>query len=968
MLNTDYTVRNEILSSDHASPKIKCMICQFDKEELDWEEVDDLLMIKDTKKLRDKIVAFMDIATSNGVDVVMFPECSIPESLVEDLYKIAAANDMFVVAGTHYKHTGQAYSSICPVITPQKVYEIEKINVSPLEESPFPNKGFKGGHSTMIFRNSRIGTFAVTVCIDFMSEELKGNLGIDNLDLLFVPSFNGNTNGFYERMNINVNDSRMGVYILYANMKAGKSADGRSAVFGQMYTDMRNKLVKSGVTDKEPQNLLYRLKEDQRYVIFQLDMQMKKPTRARNLYSGCNFKIVKEDIPDEQEIYKFLKYLKVTDDKYQRIDKYYVLPEEYDEIRKMLDDRNVIVILGDPGIGKTYTAIHLLHEYYKKGYKPRWFFGLDKNEREIQAQELQKYDPSENEIVYFEDPFGHTKFEKHEDLTHIFKPMLQKVKVSGSKMIITSRSAVFEKFTEETLDADSLKSYSKEMGIMKPSYSTEKSIEMATRYMDTLTSWGKRSELRAMVLDGIVKKQLITPLVIYNVININRRLDDKDALARSINEVRGDDMTVQFSYEITNLSIPKKTLLYLIFFLNNKHVRNYQKLYEETLFKLRNRLGEFELTHYSTELNDLLGVIIQKIGNVCPAYRFSHSLYEEVMGKLFINDKTCKTIGKEAFSQIYLMDNGMGVAILNIIIVKYPQQALEIYKHIQLEYGAQLKDYQLLRLAKKMLFSSMPEFVEESKRLLKVEDLLNTLYLTDNSKDLFYELIRMLSFRYNEIRQKRIIVDWKKIFTTERQLKLNPVLFINSLDLVEKLGVGVAKDILGNMNQFDIWRIFLLTPNEHDRERLNSLLKGTIHETIYDQLQRDIPNLDDLEQGQFKYFELLKENVFEKQPVKGIIAIDKGAYMAICKGARLFPAGIVGVSGEFDYGDLVRIECGNKKAFVSIVEASSAFLCEYKGMQSEVIMELTQSTQIPIVSRKKYRYRKSGNSNGAQCS
>ena len=58
-----------------------------------------------------------------------------------------------------------------------------------------------------------------------MNDELKGKLGLNDLQLLFVPSFNNTTDNFYERMDINVNDSRMGMYILYANMKGGNSAD-----------------------------------------------------------------------------------------------------------------------------------------------------------------------------------------------------------------------------------------------------------------------------------------------------------------------------------------------------------------------------------------------------------------------------------------------------------------------------------------------------------------------------------------------------------------------------------------------------------------------------------------------------------------------------------------------------------------------------------------------------------------------
>lgn len=179
----------------------------------------------------------------------------------------------------------------------------------------------------------------------------------------------------------------------------------------------------------------------------------------------------------------------------------------------------------------------------------------------------------------------------------------------------------------------------------------------------------------------------------------------------------------------------------------------------------------------------------------------------------------------------------------------------------------------------------------------------------------------------------------------------------------KQLDPNVVKEIVDNLNQIDIWRIYLLTPTEHDRARFNKLLTGTIHENIYNQLLERVPNLDNLEHGQFKYFDILKEYVFDKQPVKGVITIDKGAYNAMRRGAKLFPVGILKVSGDFDYGDLVQIEFSGRDAFISIVEANSKYLRDNKGKQTDVIMELTQTTQIPVVSRKKYRYRNGNTAN-----
>lgn len=62
-----------------------------------------------------------------------------------------------------------------------------------------------------------------------------------------------------------------------------------------------------------------------------------------------------------------------------------------------------MLIVGDAGIGKTYTAVKLLNEYYKKGYKPIWVMGMSKEDRELQSTKIMNYEPNDREIVYFEE-------------------------------------------------------------------------------------------------------------------------------------------------------------------------------------------------------------------------------------------------------------------------------------------------------------------------------------------------------------------------------------------------------------------------------------------------------------------------------------------------------------------------------------------------------------------------------------
>jgi len=63
---------------------------------------------------------------------------------------------------------------------------------------------------------------------------------------------------------------------------------------------------------------------------------------------------------------------------YRRIDKIFVPPEEYQNILECLEEHNVVFLVGDPEIGKTYTAVRIMWEHYLKGYQPIWYLPLSR--------------------------------------------------------------------------------------------------------------------------------------------------------------------------------------------------------------------------------------------------------------------------------------------------------------------------------------------------------------------------------------------------------------------------------------------------------------------------------------------------------------------------------------------------------------------------------------------------------------
>ena len=100
------------------------------------------------------------------------------------------------------------------------------------------------------------------------------------------------------------------------------------------------------------------------------------------------------------------------------IDKIYIPPYEFETIQKNLQNDRIVFITGPAGYGKTYTAIRLLWEWYNKGYAPKWVPGKEDKQRENVRDKLANIDAElkSHHIIYFEDPFGVTKYERRDDL------------------------------------------------------------------------------------------------------------------------------------------------------------------------------------------------------------------------------------------------------------------------------------------------------------------------------------------------------------------------------------------------------------------------------------------------------------------------------------------------------------------------------------------------------------------------
>ena len=81
----------------------RVMICQLNSNDFDWKNSNGLHFLIHNEKISIKVIEFLKIAKHNSVDLVLFPELSIPEKLIEKIQEWSKEQQSIVICGSHYQ-------------------------------------------------------------------------------------------------------------------------------------------------------------------------------------------------------------------------------------------------------------------------------------------------------------------------------------------------------------------------------------------------------------------------------------------------------------------------------------------------------------------------------------------------------------------------------------------------------------------------------------------------------------------------------------------------------------------------------------------------------------------------------------------------------------------------------------------------------------------------------------------------
>jgi len=151
---------------------------------------------KEIEKIKLKIKKALDLAKSQKVDIICFPELSFNRKILEIAMDI---KDLFIICGSFYDEYNY---NCCYVIYNDLKYKINKISPCPYEESDLIyGKKMNQGNEILIFitKDKRL-KFSILICLDYYNESwkiLNYKFEVtDTLDFIFNPSFDDSIDKF----------------------------------------------------------------------------------------------------------------------------------------------------------------------------------------------------------------------------------------------------------------------------------------------------------------------------------------------------------------------------------------------------------------------------------------------------------------------------------------------------------------------------------------------------------------------------------------------------------------------------------------------------------------------------------------------------------------------------------------------------------------------------------------------------
>ena len=391
-------------------------------------------------------------------------------------------------------------------------------------------------------------------------------------------------------------------------------------------------------------NIYYKKSVDQTFILLSPAAyeELESQTIARKPYESADFYLLEqEEFERKLDVLEFLEKIGLERDVYREIEELYVEPENYTEIEEILKKYNIVFIIGDAEMGKTYTAVKLLFEFYKRGYEPQYFSIDEEMEQRLFIKEGRGF---EEKAVYLEDPWGKVKFRRGESIIREIGDFIINVKKKNCKIIVTSREKVFMEFEKSKTTAVDLWHYVSNLKV-NLAYTHKELREMLKRYITVFEpEWSKKEKLLENVFRAVGEK-LKTPMSIDKMIRYTEDTLAEDSLIDGI-ERAAKETKIEFAMEIREMFNKGRydKIVFLCFPFIGVRIETAKSAYNDCLKGLGYSLKAEE---FETLLKDF-----KEVEQLFGRLRFIHPSYWEAFSYALIDNDRLSNICKKIFFKV----------------------------------------------------------------------------------------------------------------------------------------------------------------------------------------------------------------------------------------------------------------------------------------------------------------------------
>jgi hypothetical protein len=336
--------------------------------------------------------------------------------------------------------------------------------------------------------------------------------------------------------------------------------------------------------------------------------------------------------------------LEVPRSRFRNLPTLYVKPTEYNDICSKLEREHVVFIIGEPHLGKTYTALYLLWEYYQKGYETLHI----RHDRLVTLLHEHNGDmkkllfASENElrIIHFDDPFGETMERRTDAFAKELDTFLHLARgYEHLRIIVTSRLNIFRESMALAHNRAKVEELEKDIRV-HTSYRRDILLDILHRYIQFYKPLWAGDEKIIATLNDQLPDLLPAPHNIEFFVRTSERLDSLEDVLHHVENSKemikalGEWMSslpVHEQFFLTWLEICSTTSI--LFPNTSASKMNFESAYRETLAYLfkRNYIAGIPISPFSRAKDKFDMILLENRDNDVESSKFDfvHPSYHE---------------------------------------------------------------------------------------------------------------------------------------------------------------------------------------------------------------------------------------------------------------------------------------------------------------------------------------------------